>query len=228
MTIGTPQSLGTGSASSGTTCTVTTGANIVAGDLAVVAVFIAAGSAITVSSISDGTNSYTKAINETAASGDLNTELWYKNGAAAVSSGATITITISGSAAVVAIAAHVSGVLTASSLDQTAVTNAAGTSNTATTGVTTQTPEIVFGAAGSNTNNMYNGATDGASSYTNLGGKTLASTSFVALDYIIIASLTSVAYTPSWNASQTTCTVVATFKPAPAVFASFNMPMCGI
>src|SRR4051794_36646602 len=90
----TPVSIGSSAPSVGAVSafTFTTTADIRAGDLVVVAVGCASGTSSFPASISDGTNTYTQVGIQT--SGARNGSLWYKENAAAVPSGATITITL--------------------------------------------------------------------------------------------------------------------------------------
>jgi hypothetical protein len=81
---------------SGTSFTTTTTASITTGNLAVIALAFSATTAIPVSTVSDGTNSYTRAARAT--SGNFTVDIWYKLAAASVASGATITLTTASSA----------------------------------------------------------------------------------------------------------------------------------
>lgn len=102
--IGTPVSLGS-NATAASPITITTGSNILAHDLVV----IGAGLNITgtISSVTDGTNTYTKAFNKQTGNGGL--EVWYCADCAAVGSGATITVSGTGFSDIIIGAARVAG-----------------------------------------------------------------------------------------------------------------------
>lgn len=92
-----PVAIGTGFTAAGnSSITITTSAAIPVGALVCVAVQLNKSSTISVSSISDGTNSYSVA---KSVGWDTNTfaeaALWYKENAAAVASSSTITVTLS-------------------------------------------------------------------------------------------------------------------------------------
>lgn len=152
--IGNPTSFGTGGAATcTTTATLATTANIVAGNLAVIHVGLFTTNGVTVASVSDGTNTYTKANSSGLVASVAEDEIWYKANASAVSSGATITATFTGASGASCDfgiqTAQVSGVLTSSPLDQSpagAATNPA-TSLTTTTATLAKSNEIAFGAS---------------------------------------------------------------------------------
>lgn len=217
MTIGTPQSLGTNSLQgNNSSITLTTTNAILAGDLVVVVVALNDTSSPTVSSVSDGTNSYTLA-KDSGYQGNTDISIWYKQNAAAVGSGATITATYSAGLGGVSdgagiLAARVTGVVLTSSLDQTQSALAASASTvTATTGTLAQAIEIAFGGA------VCAGGTftySGASGFTNISdiSAIAGGNGNAALDYNIVNSTSAISYSPTFNAAGRICAVVATFK----------------
>ena len=196
--------------------TTTTSAAIVSGDLVIIEVYMNASNAVDVSSISDGTNSYSLAVREdNLAQTGNEVEIWYKANATAVGSGATITVDLSGStgasSGIAIVGAQVSGVLTSSPLDQTA--GAQGTtaaSLTMTTSSLAKANEIAFGIAAIIGPETY----DGASGFNNLtSGETSAGNGEAWLDYKVVASMTGVTYAPTWATGSSRVTAaVATFK----------------
>ena len=213
--IGTPGSLGTaGSISSSTTQTLTTTANINSGDLALVCVTSTSSTAsYTLSSLSDGTNSYSKAtsiyFNGTQ---KLRLDLWYAPNAAAVSSGATITATFSAAVSEIAMTAwHVSGLI-ASPLDK--VNSAAGatlsTTATTSTGTLSYPNEIVAGCAGSllSTTATYTVP----SGFANINQIIENTNSFNGSDYDTVLGTGSVTYNPIWSVNGDPMAIVATFE----------------
>ncbi len=208
--IGTPQSLGTHVVTSGTTSVVTTLVNVVSGDLLVAQICISSSTVLSVSSLSDGTNTYAKATGNTSGA-NYDCELWYKGNASAVSSGASLTATISGSLAGGAPALslqalRVSGII-AAPLD--AVNSQVATTSTPTvaTGVLAKANEIVVGGA-------FN---DASTAETPPAGFTALSTTSqsgygTSQDYKVVNSTGSVTYNPTWGGSGHCITLVATFK----------------
>lgn len=220
MSIGTPTSLGSNSSQSSTnsTITITTSAAITAGNLAV-AFFSFGSGGPTVSSVSDGTNTYTLAVRQKSASGNFTDEIWYKENASAVSSGATITATLSASTTggfgFAAYAAQVSGIATSSSLDKTASSNTNSTSPSVSTGTLSQSSEIVFASSSVNAGGNTCAYTE-ASGFTNLFKLYSQSQEDCAVAYQIVSSTSSVTYNPSWSNSGGNGmeTMVASFKAA--------------
>lgn len=214
--IGTPVSLGSVGIAPTTfiSGTLTTVAAISAGDLVVVGVHNNSTNAITVSSVSDGTNTYTKATSQIAS---VNTggELWYCANAAAVGPGAVITVTFSGSSGASSgytiCAAKVAGVIAILPLDKTSGTTGLGISSLSTTTATlSQANEIVFGVSYSNANPAYNGA----SGFTAINtGATSGGNGATWLDYQKVSATTAVTFGPAWGASAPRLGAMqATFK----------------
>lgn len=217
--IATPTSLGSTvlSASARSSATHTTTAAIPAGSTAFVAVFAAFSSAQTISSISDGTNSYSSAVtNAYDASTQLVAAIYYKENASAVSSSATITVTFSGNTIAqptVITAGYTTGLITSSSLDKTnsGATSAGTAYASGTTGALTQANEIAIGFIGE-----YNASvtiTEG-SGFTTLNNPRQGSgANYNAnLAYQIVSATTALNYQPSTSANTYGKALIATFK----------------
>ncbi len=204
--VGTPVNIGS---TSGAGTTVTTSAGILAGDLVVI--LTSGWNAPAVTSISDGTNSYTKAVADTT--NGFRVEIWYKENAAAVSSGATVTITY-GSAPTNSLV-HVMRVPTAKlsgALDQTAHTGGTASTNTVTTGALAQTNEVAFGIVTRNNNNSI---TTESAGFTNIDKQNGAAGLCMNMAYKLInGSLSAVTYAPttSGSAGDSYGIATATFK----------------
>lgn len=209
--IGVPVSLGTNTSTGVQSSNqITTTANILSGDLVVVAVQINGSSAPpTVASVSDGTNSYTKAVS--IASAGIDEEIWYVSGAVAVGSGAILKATWSGSnagagAAHAILAARAAGVIPTSAIDKVASQQTTTATPSVTTAVLAQTPEIAFAVAFS-----------GDSTYTQASGfSSISNTSLSGnlnqFAYQLLSSTAAVTFAPSWASSTSTNTLIATFK----------------
>jgi hypothetical protein len=112
---------------------------------------------MSVSSVSDGTNSYSLGRSATWDGTNLElTEVWYKENASAVAAGATITVTFSattgpGSSNINIVGAcYITGAATSSSLDKVNSTTATTTTTPASgsTGALTNAYEIAIGVIG--------------------------------------------------------------------------------
>lgn len=212
--IGTPTSLGstTNNSANTSSCTVTTTANITANNF--VGFWIVTGQDVSVSSVSDGTNSYTQATHITWDSSTFVADFWYKAGASAVSSSASLTATLSGTTSggwgYACAAAQASGVATSSPLD-TNVNNTTSTSTpSVSTGTLAQANEIIFDWF---TQGLTSTSYTESSNFTNLFN--LAPSRFnLAVGYKIVSSTSSVTASPSWgstpNAGQSSA--VTSFK----------------
>lgn len=221
MSIGTPTSLGSNKSEGSPVSngSMTTTAAIVAGNLVVVVVSLNSNNGITVSSISDGTNSYTKAISFIQSSVS-DVEIWYKANASAVGSSATITANFSGSSTgsfcgFAIAAAQITGIATTSPLDQHASNGGTTLSTiTATTPSLSQANEIAIGAClDANSNLTYSGA----SGFTNLFNisNTSGPDGNTTVDYDIVSSTSAISYSPTWNTTNNRiAAVVATFEGA--------------
>lgn len=231
MAIGTPVNLGvTGTSGDGVTSAfgVATVAAIPGGDLVVLAIVIVnQTAAVTVSSVSDGTNTYSKAVSgNDGAANPVDLEIWYCQNALAVGSGATITATLSGAVTsgfpVAMAAAYVSGVATSGAADKSATAfDAAGATNvTMTTAALAHASEIAFGATyiGSSstlTETESNG-------FANVNHIVVGSGIELALDYVIESSAAAVTYNPTWSQSHTVGGVVATFAAPDSNFVPYQ------
>ena len=218
--IGVPASLGaTGNDALGAVASFshTTTAAIVAGDLVVIGVLVGSNYSVTVASVSDGTNSYTK-LDTTGIFTATEVSLWYKENASAVASSATITATFSvattGASNYSAIAvARVTGIAASSSADK--FQHASGgtvASVTATTAALTQAKQMAFGTAA-----YFNGSHvvyNGASGFTNIVAGSSTTNVRVELDYQgTLFSTGAVSYVPTFASSVTRLGgVVGTFK----------------
>ena len=203
-----PISLGTASAAgSASSIAVTGGVNIVAGDLVVVSIGHLTASGTTVTSVSDGTNTYTRATTGTDSTAQ-EAELWYKINASAVTN-PTITANLSGSAANRVIGAvRVAGGLTTLNVAPAGAGFTASTSPTVSTGtLATSTAEIVIGflyvataptvTEGSGFTQIYN---ENANTATN------------HLAFQVTTATTTVAYSPTLNVNSNSVIMVAAFR----------------
>jgi hypothetical protein len=213
--IGTPTTLGSQNVGGSASCGITTTANIVAGNLVVVA--FARNGTQGISSVSDPSNTYTA-----SGQGQAFTDIWYCLNAVAVSSGSLITVQFAGSETeIFACAAQVSGI-TAYDSGAANGNNGNGTSLSVTTGTLAKSSEIIFGAGGCKTTLTFTES----SGFTNLYNLSNASAS-IALGYKIVFSNAAVTYNPTLTSSVVTLNVVA----APfegKVSTGFNMPMLGM
>ncbi len=215
MGIGTPQSVGTAVANADTSSTLvlTTATAILSGDLVVWGVGSSHSPNIgTVTSVTDGTNTYTTAITQTGGSVNQEGEVWYVQNAAAVSSAATVTFTfsITGYNGLAAAGLRVPGIVTSSALDKTGVgPGTATTTPTAATGTLAQATEIVIGlmTGGGSTITVGSGFTSPAGSINSAN-----TNQFLMLAYEIVASTNSVTWAPSQGAANTETCMVASFK----------------
>lgn len=217
--ITTPVTLGASvsSAAARSSWTLTTTNAIPAGALAIVCVQAPFAAAQTITSISDGTNSYTAAVtNAWDASTQLTVACWIKENAAAVSSSATITANFSAAtiaASSIINAGYVIGTLSSSSLDKTnsGITSAGTAYASGTTGTLTQANEIAFGFVA-----MYNAnasVTEGAG-FTAINTVALGSGNFdqSRFAYQIVAATTALNYQPSASLATFGKALIMTIK----------------
>lgn len=189
---------------------VTTVANILLNDLVVVVVQINSSGALpTVSGVSDGINTYTKATS--IASASVDTEIWYKAGASPVAAGATITATWSGAntgagAGHAILAARVGGVVTVSPLDKVATQQTTTASPTVTTAALAQANEIAIAMSFSQDTTYTQASGFSAINNANSSGNLLQ------FAYEIVNSTAAVTFAPTWSISSSTNTLIATFK----------------
>lgn len=216
-----PVSIGTNSAAAGaTSLTVATTGAIPAGSLAIVAIYIIKNSAISVSSVSDGTNTYALARTSTW---DTNTfvtvELWYKANASAVGSGATVTATLSAATSSgdsLISTGYVIGALTAAPLDKvnsgssgaTPVTNTSSGS----TGTLTITNEIALGLTGGYTSPSAAVSFTEATGFTVFTNQASSTRYFLHVGYQIVNATTALTYQPTLTNPALGAAVITTFK----------------
>lgn len=217
--IGPPVSIGTNvGTGGGTTMTITTTQAIPKGALLLVGTIFTKSTTISVSSISDGTNSYSLAKSAGwDATNTENEELWYCANAAAIASGATITITYSatttGTNPPIAVAAYCTGIATSSPLDKTASTvYAPGTAfSSGSSGTLTQGYELIIGFLG-----FYNAACTitEASGFTQINDQDQGSGARFRchMAYQIVNATTAVNYQPTLSAANFGGSILASFK----------------
>lgn len=213
MAIGTPTSLGGNRVQNASTLSITTTAPITAGSLVVVAIGLRTGS-ISVSSVSDGTNTYTFGLRQTEST-NVACELWYVANAAAVGSSASLTANFSGSASSVGMyAVQVSGVATTSPLDSaSASSDSFGSSPTVTTGTLSLPNEIVFGVNavfGNGTTITYT-ESSGFTNIINEEGFSTNSNVGLSIGYNIVSATSPVTHSPSLSASAYWAEIAAAF-----------------
>lgn len=132
-----------------TSATFTTSTNIVAGDF--LSVFVQYGETVTTTSVSDGTNNYVLTAHSLGGSSNWLSDVWTVTNAAAVSSGATLTVTWSGAGSgcwgYTIAGSKISSALTASPVDVNIITNVTSFTATPTqaTGTLAQTNEVIYG-----------------------------------------------------------------------------------
>lgn len=217
----TPLSLGSNTFLTNTTTpTMTTTAAIPAGSLAVVAVGAQRSTSFSVSSVSDGTNSYSLGRTSTwsAANGYV-VELWYCANASAVGSGATITVTMSAATQnpTSLAACYVRGVAVATPLDKANSTDySPGTAySSGTTGALTQANEIAFGFVSGYTSAAQTAVTEG-SGFSSIVDQQQGSGAqfFCHLAYQNVFSTTALNYQPTLSVTAYGSSLIATFKRA--------------
>lgn len=216
--IQTPQSLGTTntnrSCTTSDTQTLTTTNAVLAGDTLVVTAAQFESSSITVSSISDGTNSYSKVSATTTPNGG-EVELWEKLNASAVASGATLTVTYSGSSLYCIVnAARVSGAVGTLDVSPTGTNGTTGQPSIS-SGTLAQAQEALFGM----TLYYYNGT---AMTYTEATGFTTLATAqdthngsnslLMTMSYKLTNSTSSVTYNPTLTNQGDWAQLMASYK----------------
>lgn len=192
--IGAPADIGhRAAANSGSSATLTTTGAILSTDIVVVAVAINDSSSITVSGISDGTNTYSKFTS--VANGITDYEIWFKVAPTGVGSGATLTVTFSGAAGGGQNEIAMARITNARASDVSGTGTATGSAASAATGVLGTINEIVIGFAA---------ITAVTATYTTSAGFTNISTDSASvmggsiLDYqIVVNNTSSVTYNPA-------------------------------
>ena len=213
--IGTPTTLGSSNTITGTTQNIiTTTGTVPVGNLVVVAAVSAASVFEGVSSISDGTNTYTAAVSQAFGTGSLDDlALYYNYYTSSLASSSSITVTWAGTVtSAVAVAVQVSGLLPSSEFDSAAGGSTSGTSTTPSlaTGTLAQASEIVFGALGWNSATTANYTEN--SPFTNLYNNVVNTPARVSLGYDIVKVTAPVTYAPTLSASSPFGIIVAPFK----------------
>jgi len=217
LVIGTPVNIGTANSSTAlTSFTFTTIGAVVAGDLLAIAVSTGGAASVNLTAVTVGTNTLSKAqsANGGGAFAGVNSDLWYICGAAAASSGATVTVTSTGwtgTTYYMAALHRVPGVLATGCLDvapAATVNNSNGTTCSAATGTLAQAVEYVLGFVTWN----------GTQTITEPGGftvigSTLQNSDGLTQDYAYqkSAATTTITYAPT-SASQKNMCMVAAFK----------------
>lgn len=197
MPIGTPVSLGTAVPSGFTTTTsVSISAGIQANDLVVVLLGPFDSTTGSVSSVSDGTNTYTQAVGAKSAGNGFGFEIWFSANCSAVSSSTNVTATYSTSVNMKMAVVRVPGALTVSPKDATASNTTASATPSVSTGALAQASEIVFGAVGCNSQS---GAYTEATGFTNVINSNTGNLFFGA-GYKVVSSSSSVTYNPTLTA----------------------------
>lgn len=217
--IGVPVSLGSSlsTAAVRSSWTLTTVAAIPAGVLVVVGLMVPSTSALTITGVSDGTNTYTQATTDVFEVGTQTTaDIWYCLNALPVSSSATITATFSTStnAQVSQMnAGYVTGIVNIGALDKVAhnLTNNGTAYSSTTTGTLTQANEMLFGFQGNYNANVT--ITEG-SGYTPINTNSQGSGSFFMsrLAYQKVSATTAQNYQPSTSLATFGKCLLTTFK----------------
>lgn len=209
-----PTSLGhtTTNSAGRSSATLTTTAAIRAGNLVVIGVHISSANNVGVSSISDGTNTYTLAGSEFGFGGNTKLSIYYKANAVAVGSGATITVTYTGASGGDTFQIETAQLNGYSILDQTSQGTGALSS-----GTLASANEVLFGYA-------VNIVTGGGSGFGYKGGGEFITLSLSAannqfgndeasaLDYDLASRATSISYNPFWVVPQSRGNALATFR----------------
>jgi hypothetical protein len=199
--------------------TFSTTANIVSGNFLFCYVAWGTNGIITVASISDGTNSYTSnaSLKGNAGSGTASSELWFVANASAVSSGGTITVTMSGAGSganegTVTWCGQAAHVATSSPFDQGSVITTNSSTPSITTGTLAKSNSIVIGA--SYNNNLSTPTYTESSGFTNLFSNTGVIGESYGIGYKITAATTAVTYAPTWSATASVAmlTTAGVFK----------------
>src|SRR5215472_1141512 len=190
---------------SGSSLTTTTTDAITSGNLAIIAIGQNNNSVVTITGVSDGTNTYAQAAHQTNASAAFN-DIWYKANAAAVASGATITVTYSGANGggfQHIIAAQASGIATASPFDKTAGANSATTTAPVTIPALTTAPQLDFCYARTSVQGAGSTISIPDPGWTNLYNalQTGSQNQLISLDWRAVTNPVSVGYNPTVSAA---------------------------
>lgn len=220
--VGTPVALGSGSNGAAgviSNFAITTGANIIAGDLVVVAIQLGTNNTVTAASVTDGTNTYTRA-DTTGIFSASEVSIWYCANAVAVTSGASITCTFSvatsGTGNSVLMAAFRVPSMSSVPLDKIAHNSnlSSPTSLTSTTGTAISTiPELFVGTTQIVNGTGYAGAqTSAGAAYTILYNFADSSVTRMVVDVLTNNLSGTASYVASIPSSTRAGSVLATFK----------------
>jgi len=189
-----------------TTCVVTIPSATTAADLLTTVCAVDGGK--TVSSVSDGTNSYTKATS--VANGNTDVEIWYFNGSSAsVTASTSLTVTLSAGANSACRFEEHAGILTASLLDRTTTNTGTGTAVTSgSTAGTTQATEFVLAAVASPSTPSISGQT-GWVPRTAVAQSTNVS---LGAEGLVAQTIAAQAASFTLGSSQAWASAIATFK----------------
>lgn len=197
-TIGTPVTIGSAGSSPGAYSNFSTPTTtaIIAGDIVGVCVGINSTNTVSVSSITIGGNTLTRD-KQQVISPNSDIELWHVSNAAAVSSGTSISVGLSGStgasSGVSIVAAQVSGVSTLDQIGGASGTTAA--SLTATTPALSQATELAFGCSYQVPPSTYSGS----SGWNNIGfGAAPSGNETIWMDWYKPSSASPLSYNPTW------------------------------
>jgi hypothetical protein len=204
--IGTPVGIGSvnKSTTSQTTATFLTTGAISAGDLLVIAISTLQSSGAGVASVSDGVNSFTRAVQQQ--NGQAFLEIWYCENASARASGVTVTVTMSVATLYCSAGlARVPGAQTTGSLDKAVPS----TSLPVATGTLSSAPQVVFGAVGGFN---FTSVTEDAA-FTQLNNINNGGQVSLSFGYKAAAVTTTVSYNPTVTGSGgNLCYAVASFE----------------
>lgn len=200
-------------ASAAASYTVSYPAATAAGDL--LEVEIAVDGSKTVSSVTDGTNAYSKAVS--IANGSTDLEIWYFNGnSAGMAASTNLTITLSGAANSACDWKEYNGIVTASMLDRTATNTGSGTAvSTGGTANVSQNTELVIAALASPSNPTVTPASTGAGGGGGWVGHSTVSQSTNVTTFgegTVLQTGGSITGTATLSTSQNWAAAVATFK----------------
>lgn len=219
LVIGTPTAFTTSTGSTlGATASFGLTAGIVAGNLSVVFVYGLA-SATTVSAVTDSINSYTKMFRyvDTTGLGDI--ELWYCANCAAVTNGATGTVSVSagGGSAYAIAGVQCSGIVASLPADvgPASVVSAFTTTPSTSTGTLAQASELIFGIVTVRGGASVLTFTPGGSFTSIVNLQSPGNSNSLAVAYQVVNSTSSVSFAPTLGISgspSSTTISVATFK----------------
>lgn len=204
---GVPATLGSTSAAGSTTSiALTASANIQAGDTVYVVISHYANSTDTVSSVSDGTNTYTLCTRTGNGASNQEAEVWAAVNCSAVTS-PTITANFTGAVTFRGIgAARVTGV-SARDANPAAVASSSTASPSLASGTLAATREVIFGAFAANTTASITESTG----FTVLWNETTAGVT-THLAYRLVQNVTSITYNPSWTGATAAIILVTSFR----------------